>query len=145
VPWLLVVDAERLHAVSSLGCNDFVVRGFDARELQGRVQRLAGTRAAPPSQLRSGTLVLDLATHTVRAADVPVKLTPQQFALLRHLLRQSGRPQSREQLLHAVWGDDYRGGMRTVDLHVRRLRAALGPAASPLQTLRHCGYIWTTE
>lgn len=143
-PWLLVVDASRLHVAAASGCNDFIVRDFDPRELQARVQRLVGTRAAPLSQLRSGTLVIDLSAHTVRVGGAPVKLTPQQFALLRHLLQQSGRPQTREQLLQGVWGRDYSGGVRTVDLHVRRLRAALGPAAAPLQTVRHHGYIWTT-
>ena len=86
-----------------------------------------------------GVLCIDLAAHEVTVDSRPVQLTQQEFALLRFLCQNRGRVYSRQQLLERVWGVDYYGTSRTVDIHVRRLRHKLG-AAFPLVTLRGTGY-----
>lgn len=107
--------------------------------------RLAGAlrRGAPagPSTLRLGPLVLDAATYRVEVAGRRLDLTYREFELLRFLIAQPDRVFTRAELLKHVWGYDFYGGTRTVDVHVRRLRAKLGPAhESVLQTVRGVGY-----
>jgi DNA-binding response OmpR family regulator len=94
--------------------------------------------------LRSGPLYLDLAARTVKIGEQPLELAPQEFALLRYLIQHPGRALSRDQLLNAVWGPLYQGGARTVDIHVRRLRAQLGDSARQLATVRGLGYRWSS-
>ncbi len=143
VPWLLVLDPQRLHLVPRLTCRDFVVRGCEPAELLGRAERLLGAAFHRDTVLHSGLLALDLQAHQAKLGDARLTLAPQEFALLRYLLQNQGRALSRDQLLHAVWGQRYQGGPRTVDVHIRRLRARLGAEASRLQTLREVGYQWT--
>ncbi len=142
-PWLLIVDPDRIHLASGLPCNDFVLRGFAAGELVARAERALGARGRHNAVVHSGPLTLDLAAHTAKLGDLQLPIKPQEFALLRYLVQFAGRPVTREQLLRAVWGPTYIGGERTVDVHVRRLRAHLGPAAVLLETLREVGYRWT--
>jgi DNA-binding response OmpR family regulator len=87
-----------------------------------------------------GALCIDLAAHEVTVDGRPVSLTQQEFALLRFLSQQRGRVFSRQQLLERVWGVDYYGSSRTVDIHVRRLRMKLGNAVNHLETVRGVGY-----
>jgi len=141
-PWLLVVDPDRVHLAPALSCNDFVLRGFPAAELAARAERVLGARTRHGAVVRSGPIALDLAAHTVRVGDLPVEVKPQEFALLRYLVQFAGRPLSRDQLLRAAWGPGYAGGERTVDVHIRRLRAHLGSAAHHIETLREVGYRW---
>ena len=142
VPWLLVLDAERLHLAPRLTCRDFVVRGFSAEELLVRADRALGSALARDTVLHSGMLALDLQAHQAKLGDARLALTPLEFAVLRYLVQNQGRAVSREQLLHAVWGKQYQGGPRTVDVHIRRIRVQLGAAADRLQTLREVGYQW---
>lgn len=143
VPWILILDSDRVHLASQLPCSDFVLRGAAPAELVARVERLLARRPERETLLRSGPLALDLRAHRASVHDLPVALRPQEFALLRHLVQNAGRALSRDALLAAVWGPDYFGGTRTVDIHIRRLRAQLGESASRhLQTLRHVGYVW---
>lgn len=144
-PWILVLDAERAHLAPRLPCHDFVVRGFAAAELLARADRLLKTPVRREAVLRSGAVAVDLASHTAKIGDLPVRLKPQEFALLRFFLQSPSRALTREALLQAVWGPDYAGGERTVDVHVRRLRAQLGGAAAHLETLREVGYRWVPE
>ena len=142
VPWLLVLDPQQLHLAPQLPCADFVVRGFDPAELAARAERLLHTRPKREALLRSALVTLDLAARNARVNDQPLQLTPQEFALLRYLMQHPGRALSRDQLLDAAWGPAYTGGARTVDIHIRRLRAHLGQSAHHLQTLRNLGYRW---
>jgi hypothetical protein len=144
VPWLLILDAEQLHLAPQLTCADFAVRGFSAAELCARAERLTQARPKREALLRSGPLHLDLAARTVKIGEQPLQLAPQEFALLRYLIQHPGRALSRDQLLNAVWGPLYQGGARTVDIHVRRLRAQLGDSARQLATVRGLGYRWSS-
>lgn len=128
---------------------DFVLSGAGPAELAARLQR-ASTQANPDQEeaanpgdapLRAGDVVVDEASWTVRAGGEPLNLTFKEFELLKFLVAHPGRVMSREQLLHEVWGTDYYGGTRTVDVHIRRLRAKLGPERESLiGTIRNVGY-----
>jgi len=143
VPWLVVIDPERIHTAPRLACADFIVRGFAVAELIARAERLWTARPLRDTIIRSGPVVIDLQAHRAHLGELPLQLTPQEFALLRHLAANPARPHSREQLLHAVWGSGYSGGARTVDVHVRRLRVRLRHAAVHLETVREVGYCWS--
>lgn len=128
---------------------DFVLSGAGPAELSARLQ-LASTPDAPlqdsadnrePTPLRAGDVVVDEAAWTVRAGGEPLDLTFKEFELLKFLVAHPGRVMTRDQLLHEVWGTDYYGGTRTVDVHIRRLRAKLGPERESLiNTIRNVGY-----
>jgi DNA-binding response OmpR family regulator len=93
--------------------------------------------------LHLGALTINLATYQVKVSDQPVDLTFMEYSLLLFLAQHPGRIHSREVLLSQVWGFDYYGGSRTVDVHVRRLRSKLGPeVAQHIQTVRGVGYLW---
>jgi len=113
------------------GFDDFVIHPYLPGELYARIRALEWQK--------SGTLVVDLAAHEVRVDNRPIALTAKEFALLAYLCERRGRALSRDHLLAGVWGKSYAGGARTVDIHVRRLRAKLG-AALRLDTLRGWGY-----
>lgn len=144
VPCLLVLDSDWFNLAPRLPCADFIARGFLPGEALARVDRLLGD--SPSGGLEAlvfGELTLDLAGYEVRIGADAILLTPQEFALLRHLVLHPGRALSREQLLDRVWGHDYFGGIRTVDIHVRRLRQKLGAdVQSRLLTVRGVGYKW---
>ena len=144
VPCLLVLDREWLSMAPRLPCADFIAREFAATEAIARVDRLLGKLSPRPApELQFGDLVVDLDGHEARLSGEPMLLTPQEFALLRHLVLHPGRALNREQLLDHVWGRDYFGGIRTVDIHVRRLRQKLGDEVEArLQTVRGVGYKW---
>ena len=128
---------------------DFVLSGVGPAELAARLQ-LADRLVTPTqdhhpdredTQLRAGDVVVDEAAWTVRAGGEPLDLTFKEFELLKFLVAHPGRVMTRDQLLHEVWGTDYYGGTRTVDVHVRRLRAKLGPERESLiNTIRNVGY-----
>ena len=117
-------------------------------ELEARIKlaigRLLAVREAedPESHvIRTGEVVVDDATYTAKLSGRPLDLTFKEFELLKFLAQHPGRVFSRQQLLQEVWGYDYFGGTRTVDVHVRRLRAKLGPEhESLIGTVRNVGY-----
>ncbi|WP_130011290.1 winged helix-turn-helix transcriptional regulator [Serinicoccus sediminis] len=104
-----------------------------------------GTRAAEePETIRVADVVVDEASWTVRAGGRALDLTFKEFELLRYLVQHPGRVVTRDILLQQVWGGDYYGGTRTVDVHIRRLRAKLGPERESLiGTIRGVGYRFT--
>ena len=141
-----VVDVQHVHrAVRMEGLTDFVVRPLRPEELRARVRRsFSGTARDSSDRVRLGELVLDLKGYEVALRGEMVDLTFQEFELLKFLACHPGEAFSRTQLLARVWGYDYYGGSRTVDIHVRRIRAKLGsPYAACLQTIRHVGYKWS--
>ena len=115
-------------------------------EVEARVRLAIGRRAVAevadaPDEIRSGELAIDEATYAARLRGRVLDLTFKEFELLKFLAQHPGRVFTRAQLLQEVWGYDYFGGTRTVDVHVRRLRAKLGPEHEALiGTVRNVGY-----
>jgi DNA-binding winged helix-turn-helix (wHTH) protein len=125
----------------SSGFDDFIILPCVPAELYARIRALEWKRSefATEERLKVGALVVDRAAHEVSVEGRRVTLTAKEFALLAFLAANRGRVFSRETLLARVWGSRYEGGARTVDIHVRRLRAKVGDAL-PLETLRGAGY-----
>jgi DNA-binding response OmpR family regulator len=123
------------------GFDDFILVPYVPAELYARIRALEWRRSEflTDERLKVGTLVIDRAGHGVTVDGRPVGLTAKEFSLLAFLAANRGRVFSRDALLARVWGATYDGGARTVDIHVRRLRAKLGYAL-PLETLRGAGY-----
>lgn len=124
---------------------DFVARGASSHEVAARVRDLLwpGEEADAQDVTRVDGLTLNLATYQAHVNDVPVEFTYLEYALFAFLVTHPNRVYSRELLLKRVWGTDYFGGARTVDVHVRRVRAKLGPEyARRLETVRSVGYLW---
>lgn len=123
------------------GFDDFVLVPYVPSELYARIRQLEWKRSefANEERLKLGELVIDRSAREVRAHGKAVTLTAKEYALLVFLCENRGRVKSRDQLLARVWGASYEGGPRTVDIHVRRLRAKLGSAFA-LETLRGAGY-----
>jgi len=123
--------------------DDFCLWPFQPRELEARLRHLfwrtgQGTR---PELVEYGALVLNLETYQAAIADRPLDLTYMEYELLKFLSSHPGKVFTRETLLSRVWGYDYYGGARTVDVHVRRLRSKLGEEhAGLIQTVRSVGY-----
>ena len=149
VPVLLVCTEGGLAVVlHDWGMDDVVLHTCGPAELEARIKlaigRLAARRDAddPESHvIRSGEVLVDDATYTAKVGGRPLDLTFKEFELLKFLAQHPGRVFSRQQLLQEVWGYDYFGGTRTVDVHVRRLRAKLGPENETLiGTVRNVGY-----
>ena len=140
---VLVVAREGHHAeLIAADFDDFVIDPVSPVELALRAVRLTSPSPLGEDEtLYFKDLTLDLATYQAKVGSAPVDLTFMEYELLRFFLTNSGRVWSREQLLSQVWGYDYFGGARTVDVHVRRLRAKLGEErASWITTVRSVGY-----
>ena len=147
VPLVLVLTEGGLTAVTAeWGADDLVLESSGPAEVEARF-RLAmerTTQRSPddgPQEISSGELTIDAGGYTARLRGRPLDLTYKEFELLKHLVQHPGRVFTRAQLLQEVWGYDYYGGTRTVDVHVRRLRAKLGPEHEQLiGTVRNVGY-----
>lgn len=121
----------------TLGADDYVVKPFSVRELVLRIRAIL-RRGSRPGM--GSALLLDVEAHRVTLDGQEVALTATEFRLLEDLMRHAGAVRTREQLLNAVWGYSFEGYARTVDTHVRRLRAKLGEEAAALETVRGVGY-----
>lgn len=143
VPILAAVSVPALQRLDPAdGFDDLVLVPYVPVELYVRIRRAEWRRSeySDAERLKLGPLVIDCAAHEVSVDGRSIQLTHQEFALLEFLVRNRGRVFSRQQLLERVWGVDYYGGSRTVDIHVRRLRMKLAAAAKPLETVRGVGY-----
>jgi DNA-binding response OmpR family regulator len=143
VPILVAVTVARLPSLDfSIGFDDFVLMPLVPAELYGRMRQLDWRTATFGSDevLKIDDLVIDIAGYEVRIAGRRIELTHQEFELLRFLAQHRGRVFTREALLERAWGYRYAGGTRTVDIHVRRVRAKLGDVGSVIETVRNVGY-----
>jgi two-component system phosphate regulon response regulator PhoB len=141
-------ETDRIRGLET-GADDYVTKPFSPRELIARVAAvLRRVRPALAEEhLSYADLDMDLAAHRVRRAGKPVPLGPTEFRLLRHLMEHPGRVFSRERLLDAVWGQEKELELRTVDVHVRRLRKAINAGDLPdlVRTVRSSGYSLDSE
>lgn len=143
-PLLLVVTESGFAGITpDWGVADVVLDTAHPAEVDARIRLAVGRVAAEevaPGRITAAGLVIDEASYSVRVNDRPLDLTYKEFELLRFLATHPSRVFTREQLLSEVWGYDYFGGTRTVDVHVRRLRAKLGDMEQLIGTVRNVGY-----
>jgi DNA-binding response OmpR family regulator len=144
---LAIVTEGGLAAVSAeWNADDVILNTAGPAEVEARLRLATGRRAMraaadAPDEIRSGDLSIDEATYSARLRGRVLDLTFKEFELLKFLAQHPGRVFTRAHLLQEVWGYDYFGGTRTVDVHVRRLRAKLGPEHEALiGTVRNVGY-----
>ena len=143
VPLVLILTEGGLAAVSSdWGADDVVLESAGPAEVDARIRLAIGRVAAEKtgSKIQASGVVIDEASYSAKVHGRPLDLTFKEFELLRFLATHPSRVFTREQLLSEVWGYDYFGGTRTVDVHVRRLRAKLGDLESLIGTVRNVGY-----
>ena len=136
-------ETDRIRGLDT-GADDYVVKPFSMTELTARIRAVL-RRIRPglaEDRIRHGDIVIDRVAHRVKRGGQEVHLGPTEFRLLDHLMQNPGRVFSREQLLDAVWGSDVYVEARTVDVHIGRLRKALGASetADPIRTVRSAGY-----
>lgn len=149
IPLLLIAKE---HMIQGLSLpvqikSDFVVHGASADECSLRIRQLLwpGNEGSVNDIVSIDGMTINLATYQVSVNDEPIDFTYLEYALLAFLVTHPGRTYSRDALLRRVWGFDYFGGSRTVDVHVRRVRAKLGPELSQhLETIRGVGYLWNS-
>jgi DNA-binding response OmpR family regulator len=151
-PIILITTEGGLAAVThEWGLTDVLLVDASPAEIEVRI-RLATTKVEPANnfetagEIKAGELSIDEATYSAKLRGRTLDLTFKEFELLKFLAQHPGRVFSRDQLLSQVWGYDYFGGTRTVDVHVRRLRAKLGPENENLiGTVRNVGYRYVTS
>lgn len=133
-------EIEKIQALD-LGADDYLAKPFSMMEMVARVKAvLRRYKKEEPKNLVAGTLTLDEGSHVVKDGDRIIELTYKEYELLALLLKHQGRVYSREQILDLIWGHDYDGENRTVDVHIRTLRSKLGDAANLIKTVRGIGY-----
>ncbi len=147
IPVLVVQDEDRLQGLRLpvQGRSDFVLATASEAEFEVRCSLLLwpGEESAPADIVSVDNMTINLATYQVYIDDEPVDLTLMEYSLLSFLATHPSRAYSRETLLHRVWGFEYCGGTRTVDVHIRRVRSKVGPqVAAHIVTVRGVGYLF---
>jgi DNA-binding response OmpR family regulator len=143
VPLLVILTEGGLSAVSAdWGVDDVLVDMAGPAEIDARIRLAIGRQALQQTstKIQTSGVVIDEASYSAKVQGKPLDLTYKEFELLRFLAAHPSRVFTREQLLSEVWGYDYFGGTRTVDVHVRRLRAKLGELEQLIGTVRNVGY-----
>ena len=147
IPTLVIQDESKLNNLHlpAQGRSDFILSTAGELEFEVRCALLLwpGEESAPSDIVSVDNMTINLATYQVYIDDVPVDLTLMEYSLLSFLATHPSRAYSRETLLHRVWGFEYCGGTRTVDVHIRRVRSKVGPqVASHIVTVRGVGYLF---
>lgn len=151
---MLTAKAEEVDRIIGLemGADDYVAKPFSMRELMARIKavlrRSSSSDRNNSNVLVVGRLKIDFASYQVWLADASVPLTPKEFDLLKLLVTNQGRAFSRDELLERVWGYEYYGDTRTVDVHIRHLRSKLAAdeaLSNAIETVRGVGYLFTPK
>ena len=140
-------EGDKLRGLDG-GADDYVTKPFSPAELVARVRAILRRHTGGyDARLTGGDIELDLETKRVLRGGTSIHLGPTEFRLLEHFMRNQGRVYSRDQLLDSVWGDDVYVGMRTVDVHIRRLRKAINITGGPdvIRTVRSMGYAFDAK
>ena len=141
---MLTAKGEEVDRVVGLelGAADYIVKPFSLREVALRIRAVLkrGNAQTTPSVMQCGPITVDPLRHSVQVDGNEVDLTVTEFRLLEELLQNQGKVRDREQILEAIWGNSFDGYSRTVDTHVRRMRAKLGVGAEMIETIRGIGY-----
>jgi len=154
IPLIIVTTEGGLSAINAdWGITDVILDTAGPAEVDARIRIVIGKDAIEqlaknPSlkEIRSGDVVIDEDSYTAKIKGRTLDLTFKEFELLKYLAQHPGRVFSRSQLLQEIWGYDYFGGTRTVDVHIRRLRSKLGPEfESVIDTVRNVGYRFSTS
>ena len=126
-----------------LGADDYITKPFGVMELISRVKALLRRTQSTQeeSQVRHGEILLDNDKHAVYLGDTPCELTFKEFELLKYLMINKGIVLSRDKIMDQVWGFEYEGESRTVDMHIKTLRQKLGTSGSCIKTVRNVGYM----
>jgi DNA-binding response OmpR family regulator len=144
IPIIVLVTGEKLNDLdSNTSIDDFVVKPWEATEVTARINRILRQKGSIDSEdiIKCGDLAIDLAKCEVSISGKQIILTFKEYQLLKFLASDQGKVFTRESLLSKVWGWDYYGGDRTVDVHIRRLRSKIeDPTHTFIQTVRNIGY-----
>ena len=133
-----------------LGADDYLVKPFNPKELLARIRAILRRVHLEPQVkadeiIRIGSISVNESRHEAIAQGVTMPLTAKEFSLLQTLMKNAGRVLDRATLLDLVWGDDYEGTDRTVDVHIRRLRKKMGPFQDKIQTVKQIGYKFSDD
>ena len=147
IPLIVLISREKLDGLDSTdGVDDFVVKPWETTEMTARIKRILILKAGTGSEdiIRCGDLVIDSGKCEVLLGSKSIVLTFKEYQLLKFLAANRGKAFTREALLNKVWGWDYYGGDRTVDVHIRRLRSKIEDMNhSFIETIRNIGYRFT--
>ena len=143
-PILAVVGHEKVRNLDfSSGIDEFLVKPYDIREMEARIRLMLwrDDRLGQKDILKVGDILINLTRYEVRVRGAPIELTLKEYELLKYLVMNRGRVFTRSDLLNQIWGYNYYGGMRTVDVHIRRVRSKLeGSGDAYIKTIRGVGY-----
>ena len=144
IPLITLVCTEKLNGLESdTSIDDFVVKPWDATEVTARIKRILRQKESVDSEdaIRCGDLVIDSVRCEVSLCGKPIILAFKEYQLLKFLVNNKGKVFTRDMLLEKVWGWDYYGGDRTVDVHIRRLRSKIEDSTHTfIETVRNIGY-----
>ena len=144
IPIIALMPREKINGFDlSTGIDDFVVKPWEATEVTARIKRILRQKGGAESEdvIRCGDLVIDSAKCEVSLSGKPIILTFKEYQLLKFLANNKGKVFTRDVLLDKVWGWDYYGGDRTVDVHIRRLRSKIEDSTHTfIETVRNIGY-----
>jgi len=142
IPLIALIPRDKLDGLD-YRIDDFVIKPYEANEVKARIKRVLKPKVTTDNEdiIRCGDLVIDLTKYEVSLGSKSILLTFREYQLLKFLASNKGKVFTREDLLNKVWGWDYYGGDRTVDVHIRRLRSKIeDPTHTFIETIRNIGY-----